>query len=501
MVAVSVKNLGTISEGTVELKPLTIFVGPSNTGKSYMAMAIHAFMKASEAPHLGTFGRRINIAGYPGRVVFRRIFNQRILTDSLASRKLLADVRRWLRKLFEDNPEKENVGFAALPALIRSYLEEMTQQSLVNWGGDVVSQLNRIYGTETDFVRRGAGGKDFRLVIRRDEPSLEVEVRLEPGGSAIPNFDIRDAVLPLSALEEAIWLEGTEDEPSAINALWALQESASSAVFRDFPSQSFYLPAARSGITHGHKVLSAALVQQSSLVGIQQLNIPTLPGITTEFLGTLITLDRRMEQIRRNRKIADPISFIERDILHGSIYLDEAGGLPYPEIVYETLVEGQAAEKFTLEHTSSMVSEIAPLVLFLKYLVRPGDLLILEEPESHLHPTSQRQMARAVVRLVNAGVQVLITTHSDMFVSQINNLLRLSYATRRWRREHNFKPEDSLRHDQIAAYLFDQAKDQDGMAITRLEIDPAVGVDEDEFGKVINAIYEETLLMERIRVK
>ena len=41
MLTISVKNLGPIAEGSVDLKPLTIFVGPSNTGKSYMATAVY----------------------------------------------------------------------------------------------------------------------------------------------------------------------------------------------------------------------------------------------------------------------------------------------------------------------------------------------------------------------------------------------------------------------------------------------------------------------------
>ena len=56
--------------------------------------------------------------------------------------------------------------------------------------------------------------------------------------------------------------------------------------------------------------------------------------------------------------------FIETDVLRGKIDLDESAGLPFPNIAYET-TEGN----FTIEHTSSMVSELAPLVLFLKYLV------------------------------------------------------------------------------------------------------------------------------------
>ena len=38
----SVSNFGPIAEGTVELRPFTVFVGPSNTGKSYLATLIYA---------------------------------------------------------------------------------------------------------------------------------------------------------------------------------------------------------------------------------------------------------------------------------------------------------------------------------------------------------------------------------------------------------------------------------------------------------------------------
>ena len=44
---VSARDLGPIVAGTVDLKPLTIFMGQSNTGKSYMAAGIYALMTAS----------------------------------------------------------------------------------------------------------------------------------------------------------------------------------------------------------------------------------------------------------------------------------------------------------------------------------------------------------------------------------------------------------------------------------------------------------------------
>ena len=38
----SVSNFGPIAEGRIELRPFTVFVGPSNTGKSYLATLIYA---------------------------------------------------------------------------------------------------------------------------------------------------------------------------------------------------------------------------------------------------------------------------------------------------------------------------------------------------------------------------------------------------------------------------------------------------------------------------
>ena len=72
-----------------------------------------------------------------------------------------------------------------------------------------------------------------------------------------------------------------------------------------------------------------------------------------------------------------------------------------------------------------MVSELAPFVLFLRGLIRPGDTLFIEEPEAHLHPAAQTQIAATLARLVRARVRVLVTTHSDWMLQEIGNLMRV----------------------------------------------------------------------------
>lgn len=55
------------------------------------------------------------------------------------------------------------------------------------------------------------------------------------------------------------------------------------------------------------------------------------------------------------------------------------------------------------------------LVALLK--VKPGDLLFIENPESHLHPRGQAAMAELIARAAAAGAQIFCETHSDHIVN------------------------------------------------------------------------------------
>ena len=106
-----------------------------------------------------------------------------------------------------------------------------------------------------------------------------------------------------------------------------------------------------------------------------------------------------------------------------------------------------------LNQASSMVSELAPLVLFLRGVVNPGDTLIIEEPEAHLHPGAQADMAVILARLVRAGVRVIITTHSDWMLQEIGNL-----ALEGLLEEETDEPASWLLPDEIGVWHFQKDK-------------------------------------------
>ena len=481
MLTFSVKNFGPLAEGTVELRPLTIFVGPSNTGKSYMASAIYATALAAESfPSLRHFG------GF---------------SETENTRAAIKSFREWANQQERKEFPISELRVVLLPEIFRQWFKELALRQFIFLRTDVIGQIRQLHGKEPGFVRQGSEPGDFQLEIHQQKPMLRLKVQLSDALEPLPEFDLAQIALPQSMLESLPHLLSIdEDERPGFRIADILAFWTANNVFSEFQCQSHYLPAARSGIVQGHKVLAAALARQSRRVGLQPMNIPSLPGTTTEFLGNLIELDkRRVGHPGFTDQFGEAIGFIETSVLGGKVDLDESGELPTPEIVYLQERDGAIAGKFTLEHTSSMVSELAPLILFLKYRVNPGDLLILEEPESHLHPAAQMRLARGIVRLVNAGVRVLITTHSDIFVSQINNLLALNQASPKLIAESGFTAEDFLRKDQVGAYLFRYAQELGGSVVAPLEIDPDTGIDEDEFAAVFESIYNESIALQRDR--
>ncbi len=58
-----------------------------------------------------------------------------------------------------------------------------------------------------------------------------------------------------------------------------------------------------------------------------------------------------------------------------------------------------------------------------RYL-HPKYILLLDEPEVHLHPKWQIEYAKLIVELVKKGIKVLITSHSPFFIEAIENLYK-----------------------------------------------------------------------------
>ncbi len=155
----------------------------------------------------------------------------------------------------------------------------------------------------------------------------------------------------------------------------------------------------------------------------------------------------------------------------------------YPEFRYRPQKSEQALR---MSRSSSMVSELAPLVLFLRGVVQPCDTFIIEEPEAHLHPRAQTQMALTLARLVRAGVRVIITTHSDWLLEQIGNLVREGEVMKL--KKNQAEPAIWLTKEEVGAWWFRTDK-----PVQEIPFEHIAGIEPAEYGEVAEELYNRSV--------
>ena len=223
MLTISVKNFGPIAEGSVDLKPLTIFVGPSNTGKSYMATAVYAVMRA--VPEIGYQFLRLPRD------------QSRELPDGV-----LNALWNWVQHEQQNSRAKWELKVELLPDIVRSWLDSWTSKQLNAFQREVIEGIRLMLGETPSFLRSGAENETFRVAIHQDIPRLELESRLPGDSISPPTFDISQFHLPeqMYSVTPYFLLHAKEERARAeMAALWC--NSISASLFATLPSRSYYL--------------------------------------------------------------------------------------------------------------------------------------------------------------------------------------------------------------------------------------------------------------------
>ena len=479
MISVTVKDFGPIIEGSVELKPLTVFIGPNNSGKSHLATLVYALVQGAvprDMPYLSNYG----IGGLFHQFYFKRLLDE---PDS----ELTMEVNAWVNQHIEEEFDFMDIPVTSLPESLVQAMDTASEAEIRSRFVDTLSeQMTRCFGAEISALShaRVSGNKKFSVSMKQDKPEWRM--------NAVPSGNGFEAIVSApSFAEETITLSAESNRLLSQNARQippdyyrymlanAISSLVAGVIHRQFPEIAYYMPAARSGILQSHKQLASAIVRRSALAGIEPLDVGRLPGVVADFIGEMLTLEPGTRG-----ELYEVAEFLERKIARGRIYL-EAVGMPHPEIHYEA--HGQ---KYPMHRASSMVSELAPLILYLKHRLAPGDLLIFEEPESHLHPANQRILAHAIVKMVRKGVKVMLTTHSDYFLPQLGNFVRLS-ALEDERAKMGYGADDYLNPEDVGCYLFAWDGEKGGSVVRELATTAEDGIPEDEFADVGEALYNE----------
>jgi hypothetical protein len=111
-----------------------------------------------------------------------------------------------------------------------------------------------------------------------------------------------------------------------------------------------------------------------------------------------------------------------------------------------------------LGETSSAVRSLLDVGFYLRHRARIGDLFMIDEPELNLHPANQRKIARLLARLVNVGLRVFITTHSDYIAKELNTLILLNNAAPGFAEQQGYKHDEILDGKRVRLYIAGEGK-------------------------------------------
>ena len=471
-----VTDFGPIAKAEVDLRPLTVFVGPSNTGKSYLAILIYALH------------RYFNGVTQPSRRYYRPYRTPAGDSQNVRARKAVDALVKALGQRTE-GAKLSDLLPAEVVDFIRSRFDALKR------GDEIGNEIVRCFGISelTALVRRGCS--QGVIVMRRhfsnhSMPAVNKLV-LKSEGAEFTTKMPEGTAIRIDA-EDEFKVEHVSDsvDEHGDSFAWQLMEIVRDSDLRQATGPlhlpAFYLPADRTGVMHAHGSIVSAVIGNAPMTGLcPPARTPMLSGVVADFLRQLIELDNPQDQRSKPRR--DLEKNIEENILGGSVNVDRSELIGYPRFTYHP--EGWK-DTLPLMNASSMVSEIAPVVLYLRHVVGPDSVLIIEEPESHLHPAIKVEFTRQLAAIVRSGVRLIVTTHSEWVLEELANTVQRS-ALSAARRKAIAGTDVALPPDDVGAWLFRQEPHPNGSVVEEVKLDEESGLYPTDYDAVSEALYNE----------
>lgn len=444
-------NIGPITRAALELRDFTIIFGRNNTGKTRIVYALYGFMKA--------FTGIVN----KNAESFCESHFQKVA--SLATSDIIAKLRTERRVEWQVD---ESLLIEEQGRLIEEVTREFSDLRISQVFNTSQSEFKNA-SLEAEFRKELPVGGRLFLSIKKD---LDLSIEYDRGTfsvSLIGTAPVSDDIIEPFLMEDLL---------ERLCTFFLLQD----------PFEHEYKPFILSSARHSIPLFLNELdyVRSQVMRAVQQKE-DGQNGESDQSSDPLRNLSRYALAIHDNIDFARNISSnaekhnnIPQDILSSSIEEMMDGRFTSIDGTLRFTAYGNHKVSFDipLHLASSSAWEMSILYFLLGYSLNDVGLLIIDEPESHLDTANQVKFARLLVRLVNSGVKVLITTHSDYIIREVNNLIMLSSSSEndgRARRKFGYRPDDRLGLDQVKAYVAENGgltpckMDKYGIEVTSLD--------------------------------
>lgn len=410
---IRIQNLGAIKDACIDLnKKLTVFCGPNNTGKTYVSYIIYA-LTSGETNMVDTLSdNQIN------SFINEKSLELNLNIDEIYSFRLrqLLIIKDRLDSIFGISKDKAKSYFGDFNISYMTTKEEFQEK--------IISE---------NFVLK-ISFYDFQIELSKESNSNRITVK-----------NISDKVT-------------SNDNTLSFARFMLLSIVYHCLAFYPNTTATIF-PVERNSIYTFNKELS---IQRNTLV--EQMQELSTNKKTNPLDLLLKRTTRYPKAIRDGLEIADDLVNIqnskslfydfadelESELLNGKVSVSKDGEVQFAS-------DRAKMSKIPIHLSASIVKTLASLTFYLRYLAKENDLLIIDEPELNLHPDSQIILTRIFAQLLNRGFRLLISTHSDYIIRELNNLIMLSTATEAMKKkakELRYKDDEHILSTDVNVYLF-----------------------------------------------
>ena len=404
-----VKDLGILKQAEFEVSDLTIICGANNTGKTYATYALYGFL---------TFWNEYYSYGFLNEENYSQLLKQGSFQIPLDS----------ISKITKNIIEKACENYTHNFSMVFGANEKLFQNSKFRIQLDDIDLVK----TEKHIKTQGLTGKPLYEVFKKTGEQFVV-----------------------------ISIVANTEDMNEVNEKWLLRQvnfDILYVLFGDVFPQPFIASIERTGATMFQKELDFTRIWLLDQLSKQDKNIDPFDIFRSnddrryalpvkrdvDFIRDLENVTKHESEIAKNH----PDIVNDFYVLAGGEYRATKDGIYY--------VPKNKKVRLAMGESASSVRSLLNLGMYIRHIAHPGDFLMIDEPELNLHPKNQRLMARLLAKLVNVGVKVFITTHSDYILKEINTLIMMKNAgsnAKNLMQHYKYEECELLDAGRITAYI------------------------------------------------